>query len=193
MFDSNKKVDIPEEFYSFDSKSKFEHCIECDKYLLHDDVDYFIEKAVKKYDGFTAHDVIFEYAICIECAEKMRKSMSKESLEKLESYFLQNINAFKRLDLIESDSEETSEWFDECLVSGKRRYDINEYQLFAQCRGGQMVLGQMPYMISGEILENISELLSKETKDELDDFSRRHFGPPPELEEPLPFRRVLIV
>ena len=193
MFDSNKKVEIPTEFYSFSSKSRFEHCIECDKFLLDDEVDYFIEKAIKKYEGFSAHDVIFEYAICLECAEKMRKSMSKESLETLENYFLQNINPFKRLDLIESNSEETTDWFNECLVSGKKLNEINEYQLFAQCKGSQLILGQMPYMISGEILEKVSELLSKETKDELDNFSRRHFGPPPELEEQLPFRRVLIV
>lgn len=193
MQDSFKQIDIPEEFHSFDSKSKFERCIECDKYLLEDDVDYFIEKAIKKYDGFSAQDVIFEYAICLTCAEHMRTKMSTESLQKLESYFMQNMDVFKRMDLLETENIGTNAWYEECIISGKKMEMINEYQLFAQCRGDKMILGHMPYMVSGEILEKVAELLSPETKDELDNFSKRHFGPPPELKEPLPYQRVLIV
>ncbi|QSE95879.1 hypothetical protein [Fulvivirga lutea] len=186
-------TEIPQEFHSFDSKGKFEHCIECDKYLLGDETDYFIEKAVKKYQGFSAHDVIFEYAICLQCAERMRKSMSKESMQSLESYFAQNVNVLKRMELMSSESENPDDWMNECLVTGKNRSELNEYQIFAQCKGDKMVLGQMPYLVSGETLEAVAALLSAETLDELDNFSKRHFGPPPGLEKELPYQRVLIV
>ncbi|MEQ8925864.1 MAG: hypothetical protein RLO81_08630 [Fulvivirga sp.] len=192
-FHSSNQIDIPEEFYSFDSKTKFEYCIECDKYLLDESTDYFIEKAIKKYDGFSANDVIFEYAICLDCAERMRQAMSNESMQNLQNYFAENANVQRRMELMNSESKDTEEWIGECLVTGKSRNTLNEYQIFAQCRGDKMVLGQMPYMVSGETLGKVAELLSTETKDELDDFSKRHFGPPPGLEKELPYQRVLIV
>ena len=169
-------IDIPIEFYSFDSKSKFKNCIECDKELLEDGADYFIEKAVKKYEGFSAHDVIFEYAICLTCAERMRQAMSKESMKNLQNYFIQNVNVSKRIELMNSGSNESNDYLAECMITGKNREGMNEYQIFAQCRGDKMVIGQMPYLISGEALEEVSSLLSNETLDELDDFSKRHFG-----------------
>lgn len=191
--DNSHTTDIPLEFHSFDSKKQFDHCIECDKYLLDDTTEYFIEKAVKKYEGFSAHDVIFEYAICLSCAERMRKSMSKESMQSLERYFMENIKMENRIQLMNSDSSEPQDWLNECMITGKSRSDLNEYQLFAHCKGNKMILGQMPYLVSGETLEAVSELLSNETLDELDDFSRRHFGPPPELAKELPIRRVVMI
>lgn len=188
-----RTINIPQEFYSLENNTQFDRCLECDKYLLGGDTDYFIEKAIKKYDGFTAHDVIFEYAICMTCAEKIRMSLSKESMQSLEQYFIQNVDAQKRFELMQSDSDNYQDWLNNCLISGKSTNGLTEYQLFAQCRGNQMILGQMPYLVSGEILENIAELLSPETKDELDNFSKKHFGPDPKLAEELPFQRVLLV
>ncbi len=193
MSEDNTGIDIPSEFHSFDSKKQFDHCIECDKYLLDESTEYFIEKAVKKYDGFSAHDVIFEYAICMGCAERMRNSMSRESMKSLEQYFMQNLNLEKRMDLMNSSPFDPNEWLNECMITGKEKSELNEYQIFAHCKGTKMVMGQMPYLVSGETLEAVAELLSAETLDELDDFSKRHFGPPPELAEDLPFRRVVMI
>lgn len=191
--EQNKDLEIPEDFYSFDSKSKFERCIECDRYLLDDTTEYFIEKALKQYNGFSASDVIFEYAICIKCAERMRSAMSKESFSNLESYFAQNINVEKRMNLMQTHPHQPDEWMRECMVTGMQKNEMTEYQIFAHCKGTKLVMGQMPYLISGQTLEELSSLLSNETLDELDKFSTRHFGPPPGLEEDLPIRRVVMV
>ena len=71
--------DIPSVFRSTDTKKPFERCIQCNKYLLELDSEYLIEKAIKQYQGFEAKEVIFEYAVCMDCAEKMRQSLSAES------------------------------------------------------------------------------------------------------------------
>ncbi len=186
-------VEIPKEFYSFSTGAKFEYCIECDCELLQNNQEYFVEKAIKKYKGFDAFDVIFEYAICINCAEKMRKSLSRESLQHIEQYFHQRVDYLKRMDLMHNHPHNPIAWISECLVSGRQQSDLSEYQIYGHCRGNQLYLSQMPYMVSGAVLEEVSSILSKETKDELDDFSRRHFGPPPELEEPLPYQRVMLI
>ena len=191
--EENEQLLIPSVFYSFDTKRQFERCIECDRYLLDGSTEYFIEKAIKNYDGFTATDVIFEYALCLPCAERLRQKMSKESFRKLESYFAQNIDFNKRMSLMQNHPYEPEFWLNECMISGKKRGELKEYQLFAHCKGNHLVMSQMPYVISGETLEALSDLLSDETLDELDDFSRRHFGPPPELQEDLPIRRVVMI
>jgi hypothetical protein len=186
-------IDIPKEFYSFSTGKLFDRCLECDKYLLDGNTEYFIEKAIKKYEGFEAQDVIFEYAICLPCAERMRNTMSKASQRSIEQYFANNVNISRRMEVVQSNPDDPSTWMDECLIKGKRKSGLNEYQLYAHCNGQKLNMTQMPYLVSGAALEEISGILSPETLDELDDFSRRHFGPPPELEKDLPFRRVVLI
>lgn len=191
--DDKDQLPIPPSFYSFDTKTKFERCIDCDKYLLDESTEYFIEKAIKNYDGFSATDVIFEYAICLSCAERMRDAMSKESFKNLQEFFMQNIDFNKRMRLMQLHPHEPEKWMSECMITDKSKSDLREYQIYAHCKGENLVMSQMPYIVSGEALEAVSELLSDETLDELDDFSKRHFGPPPELAEDLPIRRVLMI
>lgn len=187
------KIEIPKEFYSFSTGARFDRCIECDKNLLEGEQEYFIEKAIKQYEGFSAHDVIFEYAICLACAERMRKSMSVESMKSIELYFSQNLDFGRRMKLIQDNIDNPIAWMDECLLKGTQKNTINEYQIYAHCKGNHLDTSQMPYMVSGAALEEISSLLSNETLDELDGFSQKHFGPPPELANPTPFRRVVLI
>jgi hypothetical protein len=188
-----KNIDIPKEFYSFSTGELFDHCLECDKYLLDGNTEYFIEKAIKKYEGFEAQDVIFEYAICLSCAQRMRNSMSKASQRSIEEYFVNNVNMLKRMEVMQSNPDDPATWMDECLIKGGKKSELNEYQIYAHCNGSKLNLSQMPYIVSGAALEEISGILSPETLDEMDDFSRRHFGPPPELAKDLPYRRVVLI
>ena len=191
--EKSPKIEIPEEFYSFSGKKLFDRCIDCDRYLLEEGTEYFIEKAVKKYPGYGVLDIIFEYAICANCAEKMRLRMSKESLQHIEQFFANQINFEDRLNIIKNNSDKPAEWTGKCIVNGKAKEELDEYQLYAHCNGRHLILQQMPYLISGEVIEKIGHLLSKKTLDELDDFVNTHFGPPPELMEALPHKRLALI
>ena len=81
---------IPEEFYSFNTGKPFERCIDCDKYLL-DGEPYMIEKAIRQYPGYSAKDIIFEYAMCVDCAERLKNEMSQESMASIQKFFMSNI------------------------------------------------------------------------------------------------------
>jgi hypothetical protein len=83
--------EIPKIFYSYQTQKPFSNCLVCSCYLLEDQT-YIIEKALKKHPGFTAQDVIFDYAICLSCALKMRQEFSKESLEKINAYFAEHVD-----------------------------------------------------------------------------------------------------
>lgn len=184
---------IPKAFHNFETGGPFERCIDCDVYLLDGEVEYFVEKAIKSYKDFTATDVIFEYAICMNCAERMRKRMSKESMQSIQQYFTENVNFIDRMQLMQAHPNNPEAWMQQCLVKGTQANQLEEYQVYAHCKGKKLVTAQMPYLISGKALDEISQLLSNETLDELDGFMDQHFGPPPELMEPLPVRRRVIL
>lgn len=191
--ENNSNHLIPEEFKNFSTGAHFSQCIECDKDLLQSGEEYFIEKAIKTYPGFKAKDIIFEYAICMTCTERFRKQISEESMQSIARYFAENVNLANRMQIMQNHPDEPEKWMEKCLVKGTENQDLQEYQIYAHCKGDRLLTTQMPYMISGEALDEISNLLSNKTLDELDGFMTKNFGPPPELLEPIPGRRRVIL
>lgn len=193
MTTPDRFVDIPKSFYSYSSGLPFDRCIDCDKYLLNEGTEYFIEKAIRQYDGFSAQDVIFEYAICAECTDTVKKSISQHSMLAIEQYFIENIDINERMKIMNANPKAPEQWINQCLVSQQSISEATEYQVFAQCNGTSLNLTHMPYMVSGIILDQIQEILSPETRDELNDFMDRNLGPSPELAEILPGSRVVLI
>ncbi len=168
---------IPKSFFSFKENGLFTHCIECDKYLL-DGADYMIEKALRQYSGYQAVDVIFDCAICMECAINMQEALSADSKNSIQNFLGDHFQSNKRMELLNQDDESLIQ---ECLVSGKRKQDCNEYQIFALCKGQFINPEFRPYMISGESLSELADFLSAKTKENLGGFFDKHFSPDPEL------------
>ena len=176
---------IPEEFYSFESHQPFESCLVCKADLLSGEVDYFIEKSVRNYHEHDVSDVVYEYAICWHCAHDMNGQMSEESMQNIQGYFseqtllMQNLNEHnnnwqeKKGDLIP----------DKCVITGEPRAELDEYMIYGHFRGKAMVKSSMPYLLSGKVMDDVADLLSDQTIDQLDDFMGEYFGGPPELEE----------
>ncbi len=178
------KIDlIPEDFYSYSTGKPFDRCIECKKYLLEDEL-YMIEKAVRQYQGYSAQDVIFEYAICLHCAEHMKNELSRESMINVQKFFTENIDPSRFWNGAGSD---------ECLISGNKKSELQEFQIYAYCRGKYLSPYQPPFMISGQVMDQIADLMSDETTDELNRFMDKHFGPPPEWLEDVPGGRKLVL
>lgn len=190
MNEDDQLHEIPKEFYSYATGAPFTNCIECDCDLS--DKEYFIEKAFRTYPGFKAKDVIFELAICAQCAERLRQTMSQDSMIKLAEYMQKNTNATTRMEMMQQYPDNPEKWTDKCLVSGTLKEDATEYQVYAQCLGSHITIDLMPYMISGDILDEMSQLLSNKTLGEMDDFMGRHFGPP-SLAKELPNRRTVLI
>lgn len=180
---------IPKDFYSFETDSPFERCIECDKYLLDDDTEYIIEKAVKNYEGYKAKDVIFDYAICMLCAERMRKEISKESMQSMMRYFQENMNPMERMEMQFGDPVEGLK---KCMIKKMDADDCTEFQIYAHCKGNKLNMENPPYMISGAVMEELLPLLSVKTVDEMNGFFNKHFSPDPSIMEPVPPRLVLV-
>lgn len=178
---SFKKTGIPSIFKSHVGEY-FEQCISCNTYLLAPGTPYMIEKAIKKYPGYEATDVVFEYAMCMDCALKMRGELSKESLANIQQYFEARVDLRQRQAELEGENN-PQHWLSHCIITGKPMADLHEYQVYAFCNGKDINLSGMPYMLSGEAAEEMSELLSEKTKGEIDRFIDDNFGLPPELKK----------
>ena len=174
---------IPDEFYSYETKALFDRCIECHKYLLEEGTEYLIEKAIRTYDGFEAKDVVFDYAICMDCADEMRKEISKDSWNSMMRYFQENLDLAMRQEMSNHSPEDNIK---RCMIKNTRAEDCREYQVFAQCNGKKINMQNPPYMISGEVMEELLPLLSKKTVDEMNGFFDKHFSPDPSFFEPTP-------
>ncbi|MCE2504462.1 MAG: hypothetical protein J4G05_10460 [Chlorobi bacterium] len=186
-------VPLPGVFGSHETGEPFERCIECDCFLLEPGTEYIVEKAFRCYRDFSISDTVFEYAMCMECAEEMTNSLSRESLGRLENYFSQNVNLRERLSWATQDRpSDPGQWLSSCAIKGTSVEDLSEYQIVGHCTGDQLVLSIFPYLIGGEALDEVGVLLSNKTLDILDDFGGRHFGLPPEFSD-LPRTRFMPV
>jgi hypothetical protein len=184
--------DIPEEFHSVDTEGPFQTCCVCEKRLVESNEPYLIEKSYKRVNEEVEH-VVYEYAICMECAQDMNGKISKESLSNLQAYFKSSLSPMSVVQRMEEREVNDKFWYSKCMVKGTNRTDTAEYNLCGMFQGDKMLVGEFPYIISLEAMEELTELLSDETKDEFDDFKKNLLGGPPELEELLKGRPVLVI
>ena len=185
---------IPKIFYSDATESLIERCVHCDRYLLEAGTHYMIEKSIKNYPNLHATDTIFEYAICVPCILKLRESLSQLSMQRIQYYFLQHSDFQHRLNLaLSGQARDLSSMIGECMVKKRPVSEFDEYQIACECSGTQMLYGFLPYALSGEAMEEMMELLSRQTRDELDRFRDDFVRIPPEVKDLLKDRPVVIL
>ena len=167
-------------------------CIMCNKNLLSPAHEYLIEKVVRVYPEYKKTEVIFEYAMCLTCATAMHNELSVESRQRIEAYFALHVDVKKRNALLQPKRASFKNWVSNCLVKGTPIKKSLEYSLYGHAVGKKFVYDLFPYAVSGEVMEEVNELLSEKTREVLDDFIGKHFSGPPEIAEILKRRPVLI-
>lgn len=187
------EVDIPPEFHSIDDLGEFTRCIMCDKKVKESEIGepYLIERSFQKVND-TFENVLFEYAMCLTCAQQMNEVISKDSKAKMEEYFSKYISPANTAKRMEEGERDEMAWFSKCVVKGTARTDIQEYNICGLFRGDKMLVSELPYLLSMEAMEELTGLLSAKTKDEMDDFRKNNLKGPPEFEELLKGRPVLV-
>ncbi|MCB2222077.1 MAG: hypothetical protein KQI35_16965 [Bacteroidetes bacterium] len=183
-------IEIPPIFYSDLTGEPFHECINCGKNLLLPGTPYMIEKAFIQTQPHQTKNTVFEYAMCFDCWEITKKSLSKESMEKINAYFARNVNLEERRKKFEN-NKNIDDWLKECIVSGESVKSMKEYQIACQCDGPYMAYHYLPYLISGEVMDEVMELLSEKTLGEMDNFKKRLTSPSPDIEELFNRKKVL--
>lgn len=172
--------DIPRRFYSDLEQKPFENCLLCEKALLQEGTFYIIEKAYRSFASEPGEKTLFEYAICLECAEEYRNQLSVESRKNIDE-FMSQINFASRSHKLMG--KEGDAWLSECIIHQEGLGEDGEAQIYGLCNGDQFCFGEFPYMIRSEAMEEIVSLLSAETLDELNRFKDKLNSGPPELQD----------
>ena len=188
-FFSPEFANIPTAFHSVEFDGPFQKCMICHRALLDDSENpYLIEKI------YRGKEAIVEMAICVPCLMEMQNEISEESAKTIKNEFQNKIDwdqRYARLSGEEDDSVVDPErWLDQCVVDGTSKETCTSFQICGLFLGDQIMLGQLPYLISGKAIEKISKKLSKKTRDHMQDFVEGQFGMPPEFcspESPVPF------
>ena len=187
-------IEIPPTFHSDETSAPFQRCLGCDRFLLENGTQYFIEKAYRKYPGYDTQDTVFEYAMCFDCFTQLQGAMSEESMLRVRGYFDQHVDLFdRRSSLLGKDSLAVEDWLSQCLVKGTPISEMNEFQIFGHCDGEDLLFTLFPYAIGSEAIDEISTLLSNKTLGEIDGFMDEHFGLPPELRKLLLDNKMLVI
>lgn len=186
-----RPASIPKIFHKAEG-GLLDSCIMCNQNLLSPPQSYLMEKAFKVYPEYKKTEVIFEYAMCLQCAMAMHNELSKESRKRIEAYFAEHVNAKAREQFAHPKRAPFKKWVANCLVKGTPLKKSQEYVLYGHAHGKNFVYDFFPYALSGEAMEDISNLLSEKTREVLDDFIGKHFSGPPEIAEILKRRPVLV-
>lgn len=188
------KIDIPRRFYSDVTDMPFSSCNVCGVDLLNSDVQYVIEKAVKNYDGHEFSSTIYELAICLKCHTKMQQSMSKESINNIQSYHA-DIMAKKGNQpiMIDMSNFDLDTWLSKCFFHGGEISEMKEYQVVGQFKGNKMIMNTPPLIIGEEAMAEMAGLLSDKTTDEMNGFKEKFLGPSPEIEEMIYGKKLIFI
>jgi uncharacterized protein with PIN domain len=151
-------------FHSFLLDGPFEECLACSCKL--EDTTYLIHK------NWVGTEVVFEYAMCYKCGEKLHSEMSKESMIQVTEFL--------------EDNRKLEGTYDGCNCCERPLSECKEYSLNAVCVGLKMDSMHYPAMICGDCNMQIQETLSQQTRDRRDRFVGEHFDCPPSIEIPLP-------
>ena len=183
---------IPKLFKNDLTGDTFKKCVSCECHLEDEIQGYIIEKAIKPYLGFKSYSTVFEYAMCFSCMETMKNELSEESRTHVEAYFIKKANFGNRPELEEGEDPKVEEWLSSCLVYGSDINDLGECQIMAHCVGSEMIYHQFPYMISGQVSDDMLGLLSVKSKESLDGFKDRVTGGPSEFMELLEKKKMFV-
>lgn len=175
----NNHRPIPKIFFDDLTGAMMSRCISCEQHLIERQLPYFIEKAIKPHLGYQAYATIFEYAMCFECMNSHKNKISKSSQANISQFFMEHVDMGRRQYLVAHELyDDLDLWMGHCLITDKHVTAIGECQIYALCQGDQLVMGDYPYMISGEALDTVVNLLSNETLDEFNKLTDELVGPP---------------
>ena len=166
----------------------FKTCVVCEAYLLRRGNQYFIEKSYK------GEEVIFEYAICLNCAANFRTIYSEDSKRIIENFFVEKVNLIARGEkLLKSNNHRIGNWLSHCLFTDVKKEGLKEYHIYAHCDGENLLLSYLPFLICSQVIGELYQKLSRKTKDENDRFISDYLNKMPDFDRILNGPQVVLV
>lgn len=160
---------IPKLLWSFETGEPFHRCLMCHVDLIKNSALYFINKC------FQDEETIFEIAICFQCHQKLRSELSESSLNRIQNY-LEEFSVDEWI-LQQKPAPSFHDQIQNCLIKKRPPKPKEETQIIAYCMGSSLIRNIPAMMLTWEAVQDIEKLLSKSTRDVMDNFTETYLGP----------------
>lgn len=184
MIHKHFSEELPEFLFNYDTKQPFTHCLVCHTAL--DSVEkYAIEKVFKNNRQMGTSEIIYEYAICLDCAADIGNEISEESLASIQQLYEEHSsNLLMKLEYLhQTDKYNLNSWIERCSFTGKEIRLCSEFSVSAMVEGGKLVYEHSPMAVSDTFMEKMQECMSQKTRDYFDGFKDKYFDLDPDLKD----------
>ncbi|NWK54633.1 hypothetical protein HW115_03360 [Verrucomicrobiaceae bacterium N1E253] len=142
--------------------------------------------------SFAGDECVFEFALCMDCREKMHNQLSEPSKVAMFDFMHDHIDMEQREEQLGTDSA-TEDYITSCITCHQPRSATNGYTLGAMFAGHELIKGPFPMLMCSTCEEALADSLSDETRKVWDRFIAENFpGPPSEVKLPTGSKPVLI-
>lgn len=166
-----QQIPIPRLFQSVYCEDLFAECSGCQCDLLTDHVPYAVAKHI------VVAEPVFEMALCLTCVAAMQSLETRERI----SEFVRNLQLQKPP--IETTNFTWEDGLRACLLCDKPREKCRRYQILGVCIQRELIVvpppTPSPYLMCEDCNEQLTALLSQETKDNWDRFMEQQHDDPP--------------
>lgn len=176
---------MPSLFDSHETGQPFSHCCDCGCELNHASMHIVNQ-------SYVGDECVFEFAMCLECREKMNAQLSEKSRVAMFDFMHDHTDMESREQQL-GDSAETDAYIDQCITCGQSRQETPNFTLGAMFSGNHLIKGPFPMLICSTCEEKLGATISAETRNVWDKFIADNFpGPPSEVTLPTNHKPVLI-
>lgn len=165
------RLEMPELFYSEETRRPFQLCIDCGAFLpteLAGEGYYYVHKTIVRSEA------VFEFAMCLDCNTKLQEEFSRETQAAIQRFCAENIHP---REILEWDS--IDEHLECCVVCRRTREECHRFSLAGFGVGFQLIMGVGPFLMCDDCESQMSELVSEKTRKEWDRFVEENFDSPP--------------
>jgi hypothetical protein len=175
---------IPSFFNNYDTGAPFTKCTFCDA-ALDAKSKYAIEKMINQNIALQSREIVYEYALCWNCATTMGSQLSNDSKEAIQELYKEHSETVTRkLDYLHGTEKYSLEsWLERCSLTGKEIRLCSEFSVSGIVEGGNLVYEQSPIVVSDEFMHKLQQVLSKETKEGFDALRDQILDSSPSIED----------
>ncbi len=96
-------------------------------------------------------------------------------------------------ELIKHEIFDVNIWLQNCIVKNKSIDEVDEFLIVANCQKDRLFFDSTPFMICGEAMDEMANLLSEQSLDIINNRTRDIVGLPPGFSETLKSRRIIVI
>lgn len=175
---------IPSFFHNYDTGAPFTKCTFCDDSLEYKS-RYAVEKMINQNIVLHTREIVYEYALCWDCATSMGTDISEDSKTAIYKMYADHSETLMRkLDYLHgTEKYSLDSWIERCSLTGKEIRLCGEFSVSGIIEDGNLVFEQAPMVVSDEFMQKLQNVLSKETKESMDGLRQKIIDGSPCIED----------